>query len=54
MKASSSIEPAFIELVGSGVFAATIPVKDKLNAWIKQMYTRGYLILGPYAGCKAL
>jgi hypothetical protein len=35
METNSSIEPAFIELVGSGVFAATISVKNELNAWFK-------------------
>jgi hypothetical protein len=54
METSSSIEPAFVELVGSGVFAVTSPVKDELNAWIKQTYARRYAILGTYARCEAL
>jgi len=54
METSSSIEPAVIEVVGSGMFAATSPVKDELNAWIKQTYMRRYVILGPYARSKAL
>ena len=36
MKANSSIEPAFIELMGGRVFAATSSVEDELDTWMKQ------------------
>jgi hypothetical protein len=35
MEANSSIEPAFIELMGARVIAATSSVEDELVAWIK-------------------
>jgi hypothetical protein len=54
MITNSSIEPAFIELVGGRVFPATRSVEDELDAWIKKTQTRRYAILGRYARSEAL